>query len=114
MNGSFYVICQMDANASNGGSSSSCDLNSPYYGFSRRLGDLGVSTSSSPASWRWSIKPMAARAMRIIVLYPMAAQERCELQFQHCAASTNSSCIFYDVTVGNNSVICQGGSPELQ
>ena len=107
---SFYVICQMDANASDGGSSTSCDLNSPYTGLSRRRGNLGVGTSvrrhhgaGQPAHGR--------QGNANYVLYPMAAQSGASCN-SSTAPVTNSSCIFYDVTVGNNSVICQGGSPN--
>jgi hypothetical protein len=45
------------------------------------------------------------------VLYSLAAQggNTC---VSSAAAVSNASCIFYDITTGANSVICQGGSPN--
>ena len=105
---SFYVICQMDANASGGGSSSSCDLNSPFTDI-----QAGSGTSASVQAFAGIMALVNQRYGRQgnanYVLYSMAAQSGAS-----CNSSPviNSSCIFYDVTVGNNSVICQGGSPD--
>ena len=41
------------------------------------------------------------------VLYPLAAQSGASCN-SSTAPSTNSACIFYDVTTGNNSVACAG------
>ena len=44
------------------------------------------------------------------VLYPLATPANtCA---SSAAAVSNKSCIFYDAQTGNNSVICQGGSPN--
>src|SRR5205823_11750146 len=45
------------------------------------------------------------------VLYPLAAQSGASCA-SGSAAVSNPSCIFYDVIKGNNSVACQGGSPD--
>ena len=45
------------------------------------------------------------------VLYPLAAQSAASCT-SNAAAVGNSSCIFYDVVTGNNSVACVGGSPN--
>jgi hypothetical protein len=105
---SFYVFCQMDANASGGGNSSSCDLNAPYTEFQ---GGSGTSISAQAFAGIMALvnQRHGRQGNANYVLYPMAAQSGAS-----CNSSpiTNSSCIFYDVTVGNNSVICQGGSPN--
>ena len=62
---SFYVVCQMDANASNGGNSSSCDLNAPYTDFQGGCGNLGVGTSVRGHHGAGEPDATAARAMRI-------------------------------------------------
>ena len=45
------------------------------------------------------------------VLYPLAAKNPAGCN-SSTTATTNSSCIFYDVTKGNISVACQGGKPN--
>ena len=110
MNGSFYVICQMDANALYGGSSGSCDLNAPYMDFQ---GGSGTSASAQVFAGVMALVNQAhgRQGNANYVLYPMAAKSGASCN-SSTAPVTNSSCIFYDVTVGNNSVICQGGSPN--
>jgi hypothetical protein len=107
---SFYVICQMDANAANGGSSSSCDLNAPYLDFQ---GGSGTSASTQVFAGVMALvnQHYGRQGNANYVLYPMAAKSGASCN-SSTASLTNSSCIFYDVTVGNNSVICQGGTPN--
>jgi len=109
-NFSYYVICRMDANANNGGSSGSCDLNSPYLDFQ---GAGGTSTSTQAFAGVMALvnQRYGRQGNANYVLYPMAAQSGASCN-SSTASGANSSCIFYDVTVGNNSVACQGGSPD--
>jgi hypothetical protein len=109
-NASFYVICQSDANPTEEGASTSCDLNSPYLDFQ------GVGGTSGSAQVFAGIMALVNQAHgrqgnANYVLYPLAAQggNTC---VSGAAAVSNTSCIFYDVTTGTNSVICQGGSPS--
>ncbi len=110
MHYSFYVICEMDANAYEGGSSGSCDLNAPYLDFQG-----GGGTSASVQAFAGIMALVNQRYGRQgnanYVLYPMAAKSGASCN-SSTAPVTNSSCIFYDVTVGNNSVICEGGTPD--
>jgi subtilase family serine protease len=107
--GSWYVICEMDANASGGGSSTSCDLNSPYLDFQLEAGTsaavqafAGVMALVNQAHGR--------QGNANYVLYPLAtAANTCA---STAAAVSKTSCIFYDTQTGNNSVICAGGSPN--
>jgi len=108
LNGSFYVICEMDANAASGGSSTSCDLNAPYTDF-----QAGSGTSAAVQAFA-GIMAMVNQAHgrqgnANYVLYPMAAPTGASCN-SSTAPPTSSSCIFYDITVGNNSVICEGGT----
>jgi len=107
--GGWYVICEMDANASAGGSSTSCDLNSPYLDFSVQAGTsaavqafAGVMALVNQAHGR--------QGNANYVFYPLATGANT------CASTTaavsNTSCIFYDTQTGNNSVICAGGTPD--
>ena len=111
LNYSFYVICQMDANASDGGSSTSCDLNAPYLDFQ---GGGGTSASAQAFAGIMALvnQKHGRQGNANYVLYPLAAQSGASCN-SSTAPVTNSSCIFYDVTVGNNSVICAGGLAEL-
>jgi hypothetical protein len=104
----FYVVCQGDANAVGGGSATSCDLNQPYTDL-----QAGGGTSASAQVFAGIMALVTQGHGRQgnanYILYPMAAQAgaRCT---SNPAAVANSSCIFYDTTAGNNSVICDGGS----
>jgi hypothetical protein len=111
VNGSFYIICEQDANTGTGSSTSSCDLNSPFNDFQ------GVGGTSAAA-------PAFAGIMALVnqqtgqrqgnanfVLYQLykknAAGTICT---SNAAAVTATGCIFYDTVTGNNSVACQGGT----
>ncbi len=110
LHGSFNVICQMDANASDGGNSSSCDLNSFYRDFQGASG-TSASVQAFAGVMAMANQRYGRQGNANYVLYPMAAQSGASCN-SSTAPVTNSSCIFYDVTTGNNSVICQGGSPN--
>ena len=119
INGSFYVVCEMDVNVGPGSSTSSCDLNSPYLDFQ----GVGGTSASSPAfagimalvNQKWGRQGNAN-----YVLYKLA-QESGASCTSNASAVGNNSCIFYDInnpfSVGgtnqsNNSVACAGGSPN--
>ena len=120
INGSFYPICEEDANASQGGSSSSCDINSPYEDFQ------GVGGTSAAA-------PTFAGIMALInqndvsnggtgrqgnanyVLYQLYKKNQTNSAVvcaSNAAAAAATGCMFYDVVTGNNSVGCEGGTPD--
>lgn len=46
------------------------------------------------------------------VLYPLANQTNASCNSSLAATITNTSCVFYDITKGNNSVICGANSPD--
>ncbi len=111
MNGSFYIFCQMDANAALGGSDTSCDLSSPFTNFQG-----GGGTSFSTPAFAGIIalvnqKTGERQGNANYILYPLAAKNPAGCN-SSTTSTTNSSCIFYDVTKGNNSVACVGGSPN--
>jgi subtilase family serine protease len=108
---SFYVFCETDANAANGGSATSCDLSQPYLDFQ---GAGGTSFSAQAFGGIMALVNQVAKEQTGVegqgnanyVLYPLALQSGAS-----CASSQPTySCIFYDVQTGNNSVACQGGS----
>jgi hypothetical protein len=108
---SFYVLCQMDANnTSYGGSSTSCDLKSPYLDF-QGVGGTSVSAQAFAGIMALVNQVHGRQGNAGYVLYPLAAQTG-NTCVSGAAAVNNAPCIFYDVTTGTNSVICQGSSPK--
>jgi hypothetical protein len=106
MNGSFYIFCEMDANAPSG-SSTSCDLNAPYTDF-QGAGGTSASAQAFGAIMALVNQKNGPQGNANYVLYPLAAKSA------SCPASAssvgNTSCTFYDVQNGNNSVACEAGS----
>ncbi len=112
---SFYIICEADLNP--GGVP--CDLNTPYFDF------VGVGGTSSAAPTFAGMMALVNQEMTILhqtnsqiptrqgnanyVLYHLATNQ----SGLSCGSSAgpNSACTFNDVTKGNNSVPCVGGSP---
>jgi subtilase family serine protease len=113
MNGSFYVYCQMDVNK---GSTTSCDLSAPYLDF-QGAGGTSVSAQAFAGIMvlvNWTVKQktgVEGQGNANYVLYPLAAQNGASCASKQAAVG-NSSCIFYDVQSGNNSVACYAGSPN--
>ena len=93
------------AGALGGGSPTSCDLSAPYLDFQGAGG-----TSGSAQAFGGIMALVNQRYGRQgnanYVLYPLAAQTGAS-----CGSSaSNSSCIFYDIQMNNNSVACEAGS----
>ena len=110
-NGSFYIICQQDANTGTGSNTSSCDLNSPFADFQ----GVGGTSASAPAfagvMAMVNQKTGQRQGNANFVLYQLykngSASTICP-----SSATPASTCIFYDTVLGNNSVACQGGTPN--
>jgi subtilase family serine protease len=105
LNNSFYVMCQMDANGRDfKGSYSSCDLNSPFTDFQ---GGAGTSAAAQVFAGIMALvnQKYGRQGNANYVLYPMAANSNASC-VSNGAAAANSGCIFFDITVGNNSVLC--------
>ena len=106
-NGSFYVICETDYTSQTGGGAS-CDLSTSSLDF---LG-LGGTSAATPAfagiMAMVNQKTKERQGNANYVLYPMAAQTgaSCASTSTMASNANTSSCIFYDVQVGNNSVAC--------
>ncbi len=109
-NASFYVLCQMDANSSEGGSSTSCDLSTPYTDF-QAAGGTSASAQVFAGIMALVNQAQGRQGNANYVLYPLAAQAG-NTCVSNTAAVSRTFCIFYDITTGNNSVICQAGSPN--
>jgi hypothetical protein len=111
--GSFYVICETDYTSQSGGSAS-CDLNQPYLDF-LGLGGTSAATPAFAGIMAMVNQKYGRQGNANYVLYPMAAQTgaNCASTSSMAPTANASSCIFYDVQVGNsgnNSVACVAGS----
>ena len=117
ISGSFYVICQSDQDPSG----VTCDLNSPYSDFAA----IGGTSSAAPTfagmmalvnqNMAVNHPTLSARQGNAnYVLYNLASsQAAAATQGDYsCNSSTSSNpaCTFNDITKGNNSVPCVGGS----
>ncbi len=103
VNGSFWIICNMDSNAGTGSSTSSCDLNSPYNDFQ------GVGGTSAAA-------PAFAGIMALVnqqtgqrqgnanyVLYQLYKKNTAgTICTSNVASVTAAGCIFNDTLTGND------------
>jgi hypothetical protein len=112
-NGSFYIICEEDANGFFG-TPAPCSLTTDTF-----LG-LGGTSASAPTfaammalvNQNQAGKGLGARQGNAnYILYKLAAQNGASCN-STTAAATGNSCIFYDITKGNNSVPCWPGTPN--
>ena len=107
-NNSLYVFCQADTNPLN---TSSCNLSSPFQNF-QGAGGTSVPTPAFAAIMALVNQKTASRQGNAnYVLYRLAAESGSSCT-SNSGAVGNSSCIFYDVTSGNNSVLCLPGLPN--
>jgi hypothetical protein len=116
--GSFYAMCEADALAAG---ESSCDRSAATLYF---VGAGGTSASVQAFAGIMALvneemaqvtaNPSERQGNANYVLYPLAAGAVKNSAYCPSSASSvgNSSCIFYDVTSGNNSVACVAGSPN--
>ena len=109
-NGSFYIVCQSDANP--GGAR--CDLaTSPTSGTHNFLG-VGGTSGGTPtfAAMVALVNQQTGTGERQgnvnYGLYNLAGQET----YSNCNSSSNpaTSCVFYDITKGTNTVACDAGT----
>jgi len=106
--GSFYIMCEEDINGFFG-TPADCSLaNDTFVG-------IGGTSAAAP-SFAGMIalvnqKTSARQGNANYVLYKLAAQNGASCN-SSTAAATGNSCIFYDITKGNDSVPCWGGTPD--
>jgi Pro-kumamolisin, activation domain/Bacterial Ig-like domain (group 3) len=114
LSGSFLVYCQVDANAQFGGSSTSCNLASPYSNFQGAGGTSFAAPAFAGIIAMVNQKTGARQGNANYVLYPLAAQAAKAGTYctSNVAAVTNNACVFYDHVSGNIDVACAGGSPN--
>ena len=118
-NNNFYIVCEADSALQNG---QACNLTGPPYSFS----GVGGTSASSPAfagimalveqseTAAGRLKPNEGEGNANYVLYKLAANQNGTPGTSACNAangtSINAACTFNDITTGNNSVECVGGS----
>ncbi|MBZ5671790.1 MAG: Ig-like domain repeat protein [Acidobacteriia bacterium] len=109
LNYTFYVICQMDANASV--NRNSCDLGGPFGPYNDFEGVGGTSASAPAFAGIMALvnQVYGRQGNANYALYPLAVQTGNSCTADATAVS-KTSCIFYDIRKGNNSVACVGGS----
>jgi len=112
-NGSFYIICEMDANTGTGSNTSSCDLNSPFNDFQGVGGTSAAAPSFAGIMALVNQKTEQRQGNANYVLYQLYKKNTAgTICTSNAASVTAAGCIFYDTVTGNNSVACQGGTPN--
>ena len=108
---SFYIFCEADANT---GTSTSCNLNSPYTNFQGAGGTSFATPAFAGIMALVNQKTGARQGNANYVLYKLAAQSgaSCASNATMAPNASGSACVFYDTVKGNISVACQGGSPN--
>jgi len=111
-NKSFYIICQSDQDPSGG---SGCNLTTSATAGTHDFQAVGGTSAATPtfaAIMALVIQQTGQRqGVANYVLYSLA-----KTPANICSSSTATlpnACVFYDVTKGNNSVACVGGSTSL-
>ncbi len=106
VSGSFYIVCQQDQDPN--GATAGCNLSAPFTDF------VGVGGTSSGAPAFAGIMAMVnqktasqGQGNANYILYRLAASETGNCNSSSGSAST---CVFNDITKGNNSVPCEVGS----
>lgn len=110
-NGSFYIMCEADFGpfGIQSGINEPCSLKTDSF-----VGIGGTSASSPAFAGMMALvnqKTGARQGNANYVLYKLAGQSGASCNSSK-AAATGNTCIFYDVTKGNNSVPCEVGSPN--
>jgi len=110
-NGSFYIMCEADFGpfGIESGINEPCSLKTNSF-----VGIGGTSASSPTFAGMMALvnqKTGARQGNANYVLYKLAAQSGASCN-SSTAAATGNTCIFYDVTKGNDSVPCDVGTPN--
>jgi subtilase family serine protease len=109
-NASAYIICQQDANSTQGGNPNSCDLTNPYTDF-QLYGGTSVATPAMAGILAMVVQANGNTRQGVpnAVLYKLAAQAGASCNSN---GTVNSSCIFYDLQTGagTNAMPCTPGT----
>ena len=114
-NNSFYIVCQSDANP-NG---AACNLATSVTPGTQNFIGLGGTSAAAPAFAAIMALVNQSTGQRQgnanYVLYLLAGRSGASCNsssFTNPATPPPSTCIFYDITKGTNTVACDGGSPN--
>ena len=111
---SFYIICQSDQDPTGG---SGCNLTTTASNANHDFQAVGGTSAATPtfAAIMALVNQQTGQRQGVAnyVLYSLAktAANVCSSS-SFTAPSTSNACVFYDITKGNNSVACVGGSPN--
>ena len=114
-NNSFYIVCQSDANPNGAPCALATNVTPATQNF------IGVGGTSAGAQAFGAIMALVNQATgqrqgnANYVLYVLAAKSGATCNsssFTNPANPSPSTCIFYDITKGTNTVACDGGSPN--
>jgi subtilase family serine protease len=114
-NGSFYIVCQSDQNITG---DTGCNLTtfstaSPFHDFQAVGGTSAAAPTFAGIIARINQKTGQRQGNANITLYSMAKTEtfsNCNSTGGTSGSSSNTTCVFNDITKGNISVPCNGGS----
>jgi Pro-kumamolisin, activation domain/Bacterial Ig-like domain (group 3) len=108
-NASFYIVCQQDSNPTAG---SSCDLtNNNFTDFEGVGGTSAAAPAFAGVMAMVNQKTGQRQGNANFVLYQLY-KNGSGTTICPSSASPASTCVFYDTVLGNNSVACQGGTPN--
>lgn len=107
LNGSFYIFCEADANLPQ---STNCNLENKSEVLD--VGGTSVAAQTFASIMALIVQKTGQRQGNPnYVLYTLAAQPGASCP-SDASAVQNSSCVFYDVVTGNNSLTCATNSPD--
>ena len=113
-NNSFYIVCQSDANVN----SAPCDLSTSTTSGTHNFQGVGGTSGGTPTFAAIvalvNQKTGQRQGNANYILYALAKNEtyaNCNSSsFTNPATPAPASCVFYDITTGNNAVACVAGS----
>jgi hypothetical protein len=117
-NNSFYIVCQSDQNPNN----APCDLSTSATSGTHNFQGVGGTSGGTPAFAaiialvNQKMGPGSRQGNANYILYALAKNETyasCNSSsFTNPATPAPGTCVFYDITTGNNAVACVAGSPN--
>ena len=108
---SFYIMCQSDQDPAGG---SGCNLTTTTSSANHDFLAVGGTSAATPtfaAIMALVNQQFGRQGVANYVLYSLA-KTAANVCSSSTAPATGSTCVFYDVTKGNNSVACLGGKPN--
>jgi len=108
---SFYIMCQSDQDPAGG---SGCNLTTTTSSANHDFLAVGGTSAATPtfaAIMALVNQQFGRQGVANYVLYSLA-KTAANVCSSSTAPATGNTCVFYDVTKGNNSVACVGGSPS--